>query len=85
MIHRVNTRLRFVLFFSSPDRIDDQLSEIKADLEKHELSRQTLLDCVQRDRVVPREVTVKETAQEPQGLEAAGGGQISPIPVISRY
>ncbi|XP_064614660.1 probable E3 ubiquitin-protein ligase MID2 [Liolophura sinensis] len=35
-------------------RIDDQLNEIRADLEKHEISRQKLLDSVQHDRVVPR-------------------------------
>ncbi|XP_064596400.1 E3 ubiquitin-protein ligase TRIM39-like [Liolophura sinensis] len=55
--------------------IDDQLNEIRADLEKHEVSRQKLLDSVQHDHVVPRQVTVKETVEEHQVLEAAVGGQ----------
>ncbi|XP_064596315.1 uncharacterized protein LOC135462930 [Liolophura sinensis] len=61
--------------------IDDQLDEIRADLEKHEFSRRKLLDSVQHDQVVPRQVTVKETAQERQDLEAAVGGQMSPLRV----
>ncbi|XP_064596463.1 probable E3 ubiquitin-protein ligase MID2 [Liolophura sinensis] len=40
--------------------IDDQLKDIRADLEKHEVSKQKLLDSVQHDYVVPRQVTVKE-------------------------
>ncbi|XP_064595855.1 E3 ubiquitin-protein ligase Midline-1-like [Liolophura sinensis] len=56
--------------------IDDQLNEIRADLEKHEVSRQKLLDSLQHDQVVPRQVTVKETVQERQ--EAAVGGPMSP-------
>ncbi|XP_064617315.1 uncharacterized protein LOC135481421, partial [Liolophura sinensis] len=55
--------------------IDDQLNEIRADLEKHEVSRQKLLDSVQHDHVVPRQVTVKETVEERQDIEAAVGGQ----------
>ncbi|XP_064596405.1 E3 ubiquitin-protein ligase Trim36-like [Liolophura sinensis] len=61
--------------------IDDQLNEIKADLEKHEVSREKLLDSVQHDQVVTRQVTVKETVQECQDLEAAVGGQMSPLRV----
>ncbi|XP_064596086.1 probable E3 ubiquitin-protein ligase MID2 [Liolophura sinensis] len=61
--------------------IDDQLNEIKADLEKHEVSRQKLLNSVQHDQVVTRQVTVKETVQERQDLEAAVGGQMSPLRV----
>ncbi|XP_064596000.1 E3 ubiquitin-protein ligase Midline-1-like [Liolophura sinensis] len=57
--------------------IDDQLNEIKADLEEHEVSKQKLLDFVQRDLVVPRHVTVKETVEESQDLEAAVSGQMS--------
>ncbi|XP_064596362.1 uncharacterized protein LOC135462970 [Liolophura sinensis] len=56
---------------------DDQLNGIRVDLEKHEVSRQKLLASVQHDQVVPRQVTVKETMQERQDLEAAVGGQIS--------
>ncbi|XP_064595856.1 E3 ubiquitin-protein ligase TRIM36-like [Liolophura sinensis] len=59
--------------------IDDQLNEIRADLEKHEVSRQKLLDSLQHDQVVPRQVTVKETVQERQDLEAAVGGPMSPL------
>ncbi|XP_064595871.1 probable E3 ubiquitin-protein ligase MID2 [Liolophura sinensis] len=57
--------------------IDVQLNEIRTDLKKHQVSRQKLLDSVQHDLVVPREVTVKETLQEHQDLEAAVGGQMS--------
>ncbi|XP_064596571.1 probable E3 ubiquitin-protein ligase MID2 [Liolophura sinensis] len=57
--------------------IDDQLNEIRADLEKHEVNKQKLLDFVQDDVVVPRHVTVKETMQESQDVEAAVGGQKS--------
>ncbi|XP_064617357.1 probable E3 ubiquitin-protein ligase MID2 [Liolophura sinensis] len=57
--------------------IDDQLNEIKADLEEHEVSKQKLLDFVQRDLVVPRHLTVKETVEESQDLEAAVSGQMS--------
>ncbi|XP_064595751.1 uncharacterized protein LOC135462454 [Liolophura sinensis] len=66
-------------FLSSFHRIDDQLNEIRADLEKHEVSRQKLLDSLQHDQVVPRQVTVKETVQERQDLGAAVGGQMSPL------
>ncbi|XP_064596387.1 uncharacterized protein LOC135462994 [Liolophura sinensis] len=57
--------------------IDDQLNEIRADLEKHEVSKQKLLDFIQRDLVVPRHLTVKETAQESQDLEATVSGHMS--------
>ncbi|XP_064596361.1 uncharacterized protein LOC135462969 [Liolophura sinensis] len=60
---------------------DDQLNGIRSDLEKHEVSRQKLLASVQLDQVVPRQVTVKETMQERQDLEAAVSGQISPLRV----
>ncbi|XP_064596257.1 uncharacterized protein LOC135462890 [Liolophura sinensis] len=60
---------------------DDQLNGIRSDLEKHEVSRQKLLASVQHDQVVPRQVTVKETMQERQDLEAAVDGQISPLRV----
>ncbi|XP_064596355.1 tripartite motif-containing protein 46-like [Liolophura sinensis] len=60
---------------------DDQLNGIRAELEKHEVSRQKLLASVQHDQVVPRQVTVKETMQDRQDLEAAVGGQISPLRV----
>ncbi|XP_064595785.1 uncharacterized protein LOC135462489 [Liolophura sinensis] len=60
---------------------DDQLNEIRVDLEKHEVSRKKLLDSIQHDQVVPRQVTVKETVQERQDLEAAVGGQMSPLHV----
>ncbi|XP_064596270.1 E3 ubiquitin-protein ligase TRIM9-like [Liolophura sinensis] len=60
---------------------DDQLNEIRVDLEKHEVSRKKLLDSLQHDQVVPRQVTVKETVQERQDLEAAVGGQMSPLHV----
>ncbi|XP_064596223.1 probable E3 ubiquitin-protein ligase MID2 [Liolophura sinensis] len=65
--------------------IDDQLNEIRADLEKHEVSKQKLLDFVQDDVVVPRHVTVKETVQESQDIEAAVGGQKSHPHVTSRF
>ncbi|XP_064596240.1 uncharacterized protein LOC135462876 [Liolophura sinensis] len=65
--------------------IDDQLNEIRADLEKHEVSRQKLLDSLQHDQVVPRQVTVKETVQERQDFEAAVGGPMSPLCVTSRF
>ncbi|XP_064595770.1 E3 ubiquitin-protein ligase TRIM9-like [Liolophura sinensis] len=61
--------------------IDDQLNEIRADLVKHEVSRKKLLDSIQHDQVVPRQVTVKETVQERQDLEAAVGGPVSPLRV----
>ncbi|XP_064617395.1 probable E3 ubiquitin-protein ligase MID2 [Liolophura sinensis] len=61
--------------------IDDQLNEIRADLEKHEVNQQKLLDFVQRDIVFPRHVTVKETLQGSQDLEAAVGGQMSRLRV----
>ncbi|XP_064595979.1 probable E3 ubiquitin-protein ligase MID2 [Liolophura sinensis] len=61
--------------------VDDQLNDIRTDLDRHEVSKQKLLDSVQHDHVVPRQVTVKETVQERQGLEQAVGGQISPLRV----
>ncbi|XP_064595917.1 E3 ubiquitin-protein ligase TRIM21-like [Liolophura sinensis] len=61
--------------------IDDQLNEIRADLEKHEVNQQKLLDFVQHDLVFPRHVTVKETMQGSQDLEAAVGGQMSRLRV----
>ncbi|XP_064595947.1 probable E3 ubiquitin-protein ligase MID2 isoform X1 [Liolophura sinensis] len=61
--------------------IDDQLNQIRADLVKHEVSRQKLLDSLQHDQVVPRQVTVKETVQERQDLEAAVGRPVSPLRV----
>ncbi|XP_064595921.1 E3 ubiquitin-protein ligase Trim36-like [Liolophura sinensis] len=61
--------------------IDDQLNEIRADLEKHEVNQQKLLDFVQRDIVFPRHVTVKETMQGSQDLKAAVGGQMSRLRV----
>ncbi|XP_064595978.1 E3 ubiquitin-protein ligase Midline-1-like isoform X2 [Liolophura sinensis] len=61
--------------------VDDQLNDTRTDLERHEVSKQKLLDSVQHDHVVPRQVTVKETVQERQDLERAVGGQISPLRV----
>ncbi|XP_064596360.1 E3 ubiquitin-protein ligase TRIM39-like [Liolophura sinensis] len=60
---------------------DDQLKGVRSELEKHEVSRRKLLASVQHDQVVPRQVTLKETMQECQDLEAAVGGQISPLRV----
>ncbi|XP_064601381.1 tripartite motif-containing protein 54-like [Liolophura sinensis] len=47
--------------------IDDQLNEIRADLEKHEDSKQTLLDFVQHDLVFLRHVTVKRDSARKSG------------------
>ncbi|XP_064614755.1 probable E3 ubiquitin-protein ligase MID2 [Liolophura sinensis] len=61
--------------------IEDQLNEIRANLEKHEVSKQKLQDSVQQDYVVPRQLTVKETVQERQDFEAAVGARMSPLRV----
>ncbi|XP_064596435.1 uncharacterized protein LOC135463046 [Liolophura sinensis] len=76
VVHKITTPVS-LCFLSSSHRIDDQLNEIRADLEKLKVSKQKLLDFVQRDHVVPRHVTVKETVQENQDVEAAVDGQKS--------
>ncbi|XP_064596064.1 probable E3 ubiquitin-protein ligase MID2 [Liolophura sinensis] len=63
--------------------IGDQLNEIGANLERDEVSKQNLQGFVQLDLVLPRHVTVKETVQGSQDLEAAVGGQMSrPKPTL---
>lgn len=66
-------------------RMQDQSTENRISLGKHEGIRHKLLESVQRNAVVPRKVTVKETPDEHRDAEAVDSRQMTSLPVTSKF